>query len=70
MPFVVRIWGYDHKRQGDPRVLCYLNKDGMPVEDRRLAKEYDNEAEAWEHARLSGNTGEDEDGPYCWVEEA
>lgn len=65
-PFVVRvryIGSFDV-----PPGLGWLCEDGTCTRAASLAHRYASSAEAWEHAQFNRVIGEDEEGPWAWVE--
>lgn len=51
-------------------VVGYVSNDGKTYRDRSYAMIYDSEAAAWSHLAGADLIGRDEDGDWCWVEEA
>jgi hypothetical protein len=69
--WVMRVKGWSYEG-GEHSVDCWLGKNGSIYNTKTLARIYDSEAEAWEHARAAGHLfegNEDEEGLVCWTEE-
>lgn len=46
----------------------WLTKDARCTRDIKQAIDFTSEADAWTFLAVSGEAGQDEEGPYCWVE--